>query len=452
MIRSRPKKQTGLDEFAISKLPLKKQKLIRQKAGANTFAFNWNSMYMSSDAVISSVSTRLGVPKSDILDPTSSDAAVRQAHAETQIIQEAKAYFSANGINIDAFKSSQRGDTGILIKNFPFGTTPQELRSLFEEYGPLKVLLMPEAGTIAIIQFENPHHATLAFKGLAYRKLNGSILFLEKAPKNLFTGPVKPLRDSRTSENEPPKPSTAELLDAVPLDSADSSTLFIRNLDFSTRTERLRETFRTLDGFLSAQVKTKPDPKNPGQNLSMGFGFIEFRTKAQAQAALEAIQDYQLDGHQLLVQTSRKRADAAEERRKADEAKKAAGRKTKVIIKNLPFEATKKDVRSLFGAYGQLRSVRAPKKFDGSTRGFAFADFITAREAENAMAALRETHFLGRRLVLEFAAEDAVDPEIEIAKMQQKVGRQADKVALQQLTGTGRKKFNVEGPDDELGQ
>lgn len=67
------------------------------------------------------------------------------------------------------------------------------------------------------------------------------------------------------------------------------------------------------------------------------------------------------------------------------------------------------------------------------------------------MDALKDTHLLGRRLVLEFAAEDAVDPEEEIEKMQRKVGKQANKVALQKLAGTGRRKFNVEG-DDELDQ
>ena len=102
----------------------------------------------------------------------------------------------------------------------------------------------------------------------------------------------------------------------------------------------------------------------------------------------------------------------------------------------------------MFCAYGQLRSVRVPKKFDSSARGFAFADFVTAREAENAMETLKDTHLLGRKLVLEFAAGDPLDAEEEIEKMQKKVRKQANKVAMQQLTGGGRKKFNVEGNDD----
>jgi multiple RNA-binding domain-containing protein 1 len=158
---------------------------------------------------------------------------------------------------------------------------------------------------------------------------------------------------------------------------------------------------------------------------------------------------YNLDQHELVVKTSHKGMDAAEDRRREDTAKKIAARRTKIIIKNLPFQATKKDIRSLFGAYGQLRSVRVPKKFDRSARGFAFADFVSSREAENAMDALKNTHLLGRKLVLEYASEEAIDPEEEIQKIEKKMGQQVDRVKLQSLTQTGRKKFVVGAQEDQ---
>ena len=120
------------------------------------------------------------------------------------------------------------------------------------------------------------------------------------------------------------------------------------------------------------------------------------------------------------------------------------------MVKNLPFQATKQDIRTLFGTYGQLRSVRLPKKADYTSRGFAFADFVTPREAENALNALKDTHLLGRRLVLDFAEAEALDAEEEIEKMQRKVGGQAHKVALQQLTGGGRKRVNIGNEDEDM--
>ncbi|OJD35483.1 pre-rrna processing protein [Diplodia corticola] len=452
IIPATAKRENRLDEFAISKLPIKQQKRIQQKAQAATSTFNWNSLYMNADAVISSVADRLGVSKSEVLDPTSSDAAVKQAHAETHIIQETKAYFTQNGVDLDAFKKKARGDTAILVKNFTYGTTADELRKMFEEHGTITRSLMPPSGTIAIVEFAQAPQARAAFASLAYRKVKDSILFLEKAPKDLFKEGFTPQAVPTAVASGPEgkaRLAASDLLaaEAAP-DQVDSSTLYVRNLNFSTTTQRLTEVFRPLDGFVSARVKTKTDPKKPGQILSMGFGFLEFRTKEQAQAALAAMDGYNLDGYKLAIKASNKGLDAAEERRKEDKAKKAAGRQTKIIIKNLPFEATKKDVRALFGAYGQLRSVRVPKKFDASARGFAFADFTTPREAENAMDALRSTHLLGRKLVLDFASEDPEDAEEEIAKMQKKVGTQVNKVALQNLTGAGRKKFNVAGTDE----
>lgn len=394
---------------------------------------------------MTSVADRLGVPKSELLDPTSADAAVKQAHAETHIIQETKSYFSANGVNLDAFKRKERGETAILVKNFSYGTKPTELQELFEAYGTIRRLLMPPSGTMAIVDFVQADHARTAFRSLAYRKFKEGILFLEKAPKDIFSvaHSAAPGKDMNSEGVLSAKHSAGDLQGTGAEESINTSTLFVRNLNFSTTSERLREVFKPLDGLVSARVKTKPDPKHAGKLLSMGFGFLEFKTKEQAQAALAAMDGHNLDGHELLIRASHKSVDAAEDRRREDTAKKIAGRKTKIIIKNLPFEASKRDVRSLFGSYGQLRSVRVPKKFDSSTRGFAFADFVTAREAENAMDALKDTHLLGRRLVIDFAAEDEIDPEQEIAKMQQKAGKQADKVALQRLTGSGRKKFNV---------
>jgi multiple RNA-binding domain-containing protein 1 len=72
----------------------------------------------------------------------------------------------------------------------------------------------------------------------------------------------------------------------------------------------------------------------------------------------------------------------------------------------------------LSSAHGQLKSVRLPKKFDSRTRGFAFLEFITRQEAENAFNALRHTHLLGRHLVLEWAEEAEQDLDV----LRQKAG------------------------------
>ena len=70
---------------------------------------------------------------------------------------------------------------------------------------------------------------------------------------------------------------------------------------------------------------------------------------------------------------------------------------------------TKKEIHALFAAYGVVKRIRAPKKFGGDHRGFAFVDFSTAQEARTAKEALSSTHLYGRRLVLDWAKEDDVN-------------------------------------------
>ncbi|ORY54804.1 uncharacterized protein BCR38DRAFT_145735 [Pseudomassariella vexata] len=445
-------KRDTVDEFELSKLPLKTQQLLKKKAKAATSKFDWNSLFMNQDAVNSSVAARLGISKSELLDPTSADAAVKQAIAETSTLQDVKAFFTANGVNLDAFKSSPRSYAVILCKNFSYGTnTAEELRSAFEVHGQVTRVLIPPSATIAIIQFANEVDGRTAFDKLKYSRFGNNMLFLEPGPQNLFSQREQGVAVS-TKPSDTQKVSASELLERGDNDGdIESTSLYVKSLSFATTTTQLAEAFQHLEGFQSARVKTKSDAKKPGQVLSMGFGFVSFSTKAAAEAALKAMDGTVLHGHKLQVRASHRGNDVAEERRREDHAKKVAGQKTKIVCRNLPFEATKSDLRALFGTYGQIRKIRIPKNVSNRSKGFAFIEFTTVREAENAFNALCDTHLLGRRLVLEYAEADAADAEAEIEAMQQKVGGQVNKVALQRLTGVGRKRVNLGEDEDEGG-
>ncbi|TRX93816.1 hypothetical protein FHL15_005198 [Xylaria flabelliformis] len=441
-------KTDDLDEFALAKLPLKQQNLIKKRKKAAASTWSWNSLYMSQDAVNTSVADRLGVSKSELLDPTSSDAGVKQALAESEIIQDTKAYFAANGVNVDSFKSKPRSDDVILVKNLDANTKSEEIRSLFEEHGRVLRVLIPPTGVIAIVQFSSPSDGKRAFAKLAYRRFGSSQLFLEKAPRDIFFD-SKPAQsvNSTTQPAAIEKVSASDLLEEDSKQSSQEATLFVKNLNFDTDTNALAEAFQHLEGFKSALVKAKKDMKRPGQMLSMGFGFVSFENSDLAAAAVKVMDGHVLTGHKLHVRASHRGLDAAEERKKKEEiANKAT---CTLIVKNLPFQASKREIKALFSAYSQIKAVRMPKKFNHSGRGFAFVDFTSSKDAASALQALEGTHLLGRRLILQYAEAEAVDAEEEIAKMQKKVGGQVNKVALQELTGQGRKKFNVGGDRDE---
>lgn len=77
---------------------------------------------------------------------------------------------------------------------------------------------------------------------------------------------------------------------------------------------------------------------------------------------------------------------------------------TKILVKNIPFEATLHELKKIFASFGELNFVRIPKKIDGQHRGFGFVDFLTKEDALRAFQSLcHSTHLYGRKLVLEWA-------------------------------------------------
>uniref|UniRef100_A0A8C7ZC57 Probable RNA-binding protein 19 n=1 Tax=Oryzias sinensis TaxID=183150 RepID=A0A8C7ZC57_9TELE len=148
------------------------------------------------------------------------------------------------------------------------------------------------------------------------------------------------------------------------------------------------------------------DQQKTGKLLSMGYGFVQYQSAEGAQKALRQLQHCCVDDHKLELKISDKTS-----RKKKQAEKKQTG--SKILVRNVPFQATVREIRELFCTFGELKTVRLPKKAAGSGnhRGFGFVDFITKQDAKKAFAALcHSTHLYGRRLVLEWAdAEETVE-------------------------------------------
>lgn len=350
--------------------------------------------------------------------------------AETAVLTETRVYLTEHGINLKSLTTYQksRSDTVIIAKNFPYGTTQDELVVLFGGPEIVKRVLLPPAGTIAFIEFHDAGQARAAFKRLAYRRFKDVPLYLEKAPHGIFE--AEATDKDKVSAVEAKKGST-DVLAANEVEEP-GSTLYLKNLDFATTQAGLTNAFKNFPGFRMAVLKTKP-PNAKGERLSMGFGFVTFQSKEMATAAMNA--GVVLDGRKLEVKFARQ---GTTEVRSTTAAKSAAGRK-KIIVKNLGFSVTKRDLRELFGTYGHIQSLRLPKKFDNTLRGFAFIEFTTSSDARNAMESLKHTHLLGRHLVLEWAEEEEPVTGLEKIRGRVKEGVQAGEVGkLMGLHAGGR--------------
>ncbi|XP_065867175.1 multiple RNA-binding domain-containing protein 1-like [Euphorbia lathyris] len=376
----------------------------------------WNSLFMRPDTVAENIARRHGVSKSDLLDREADDLAVRIALGETQVIAETKKALLSAGVNIKSLEEFAAGKTDavkrsnhvLLVKNLPYGSSEGELSKMFGKFGSLEKIILPPTKTLALVVFLEPSEARSAFKGLAYKRYKDAPLYLEWAPSNVLSeSPVsKSNEDSSNAVGEHDAKrvmleQNVEGISEIDIDPdrIESRSLFVKNLNFKTSEDSLKKHFseQMKDGKILS-IRIKKHLKN-GKNVSMGFGFLEFDSVETAASICTVLQGTVLDGHALILQLCHAKKDE-QLKKKVDKDRSS----TKLLVRNVAFEATEKDLRQLFSPFGQIKRLRLPMKF-GNHRGFAFVEYVTKQETQNALEALSSTHLYGRHLILERAKE-----------------------------------------------
>ncbi|CAI9744180.1 RNA-binding 19 [Octopus vulgaris] len=413
IIPSRIKKDLE-DNTGHSKDSAFKTKSLQKKKSQAQSSHNWNSLFLGSNAVADVLTEKYGIKKTELLDFETNDSlGVRMALGETQIVTETREFLLENGVSLDSFSqaSGPRSKTVILVKNLPAGCKAEELAKVFSKYGTLGRVIFPPTGITAIIEFLSPSEAKKAFTNLAYTKFLHLPLYLEWAPLETFVNAAPTLKkdtDSTPAKETPKEKSEQKAEQSSEDEESDvepDSVMFVKNLTLETKEDDIRKAFESCGPIRNVIVARKKDLKNQGQALSMGYGFVEFKRSKSAQKAIKKLQHMELNGHQIELKISNRLSisDKVVARKKQVKKKQKT---TKILVRNIPFQAKKKEIQELFSVFGELKIVRLPKKVagTGSHRGFAFVDFVNRREAKKAFNALcHSTHLYGRRLVLEWA-------------------------------------------------
>ncbi|XP_069353654.1 probable RNA-binding protein 19 isoform X2 [Eulemur rufifrons] len=441
------KKEASEDASAPGSSSYKKKKEAKDKASSSS-SHNWNTLFMGPNAVADAIAQKYNATKSQVFDhETKGSVAVRVALGETQLVQEVRRFLIDNGVSLDSFSqaAAERSKTVILAKNLPAGTLAAELQETFGRFGSLGRVLLPEGGITAIVEFLEPLEAHKAFRHLAYSKFHHVPLYLEWAPVGVFSSAapqekepqdapaeaaekdkVEPetVQDSEAPEGRKPTEggvdaSSAKMEEEEEEEEEEESlpgcTLFIKNLNFDTTEETLKKVFSKVGVVKSCSISKKKN--KAGALLSMGFGFVEYRKPEHAEKALKQLQGVVVDSHTLEVRIS----ERATKPSLISARKKQVARKqttSKILVRNIPFQANSREIRELFSTFGELKTVRLPKKMTGTGthRGFGFVDFLTKQDAKRAFNALcHSTHLYGRRLVLEWA-----DSEVTLQALRRK--------------------------------
>uniref|UniRef100_U5EZQ2 Putative rna-binding protein rrm superfamily n=1 Tax=Corethrella appendiculata TaxID=1370023 RepID=U5EZQ2_9DIPT len=401
----------------------KKEKKLKQQAQSS---HNWNTLFLGENAVANILAKRYDTSKEKIFDSNGAvSAAVRLALGETEIVLEMKQFLEHNDVALDVLDVApkDRSNVVILAKNLPADTEDGEIRKIFSKFGLLGRVVLPPSGVTALIEFLEPSEAKKAFKKLAYTKFKNLPLYLEWAPDKIFKTAYDPnqiktkskAKNAQKTNEKDGKTIIAEDNNNNNDDDQEceeGTTLFLKNLSFDTREAAIREHFKYIGQIHSIQVVMKKNDQ--GMKESRGYGFIQFKTRKAMELALKQMQFTEIDGRQVELSRSDRVlqtdvAASSKKKSKSSDDKKQTG--TKILVRNVPFQANQKEIRDLFKAFGEIKTIRLPKKMTPGTaeshRGFCFVDFMTLNDAKSAFDALsKSTHLYGRRLVLEWASVD----------------------------------------------
>ncbi|NXL50517.1 NUCL protein, partial [Podilymbus podiceps] len=166
----------------------------------------------------------------------------------------------------------------------------------------------------------------------------------------------------------------------------DARTLFVKNLPYRLTEDEMRDVF---ENALEIRIVTNKEGN------SKGMAYIEFKTEADADKALEEKQGTEIDGRAMVI-------DFLGEKSHQDHQKGGGERESKtLVVNNLAYAASEETLQELFK---KASSIKMPQTNQGRSKGYAFVEFPTTEDAKEALNSCNNTEIEGRAIRLEFSS------------------------------------------------
>ncbi|NXR71311.1 NUCL protein, partial [Pycnonotus jocosus] len=162
----------------------------------------------------------------------------------------------------------------------------------------------------------------------------------------------------------------------------DARTLFLKNLPYRITEDEIKEVF---ENAMEVRIVMNKD------GSSKGMAYVEFKTEAEANKALEEKQGTEIEGRAVVI-------DFTGEKSQQEHQK---GESKTLIVNNLSYAATEESLQEVFK---KASSIKVPQNNQGRPKGYAFVDFATAEDAREALNSCNNTEIEGRTIRLEFSS------------------------------------------------
>lgn len=163
------------------------------------------------------------------------------------------------------------------------------------------------------------------------------------------------------------------------------TNVYVKNFNEELDEEKLKSLFGKYGEITSCTVTRDENDK------SRGFGFVAFSTPEAAEAAVEALNDYELPGtgQRITVCRAQKKSERQAELKRRFEAQKAERiqrwQGVNLYVKNLDDSVNDDGLRTHFEGFGKITSAKVMCDDTGRSKGFGFVCFEKPTDATKAV-------------------------------------------------------------------
>lgn len=259
------------------------------------------------------------------------------------------------------------GQGNIYIKDLHPSIQSQDLYDNFSQFGTIlsckvETELDGRSKGFGYVHFENVEAAKKAIEGVNGMEIEGKVV-------HVFEFQTKKQRLGG-SQNVPR-----------------FTNIFVKNLNPKVNEKELQEKFSEYGKITSLVIMYD------NNNVSKGFGFINYSSSEEAQRSVEKAHDTEFHGQKIYVAKAQKKSERLNELRKQFEQRKLKYQESNLYIKNLDDQIDDNKLYELFSKYGKIISAKVMKDENNSSKGFGFVCYSTPEEAQKAFNENGRMHF-----------------------------------------------------------
>jgi polyadenylate-binding protein len=258
------------------------------------------------------------------------------------------------------------GQGNIFVKNLAKSIDTKTLNDTFSVFGNILSCKVAMNSKRESLGYGFVHYETQEMARAAIESTNGKLILNE-------TVTVEPFKSKKERGGDKNK----------------FTNVYVKNLPESFNKDKLDEMFSKYGDITSSMVAMSSNDEKEAK--CKGFGFVNYKTAEQANAAVDALNNSNVGGKQpLYVGRAQKKEEREKELRDSFEAKKAERQKkfqgVNLYVKNLAENIDDERLTAEFKHCGNITSAHVMRDKEKKSRGFGFVCFATPEEAQKAVS------------------------------------------------------------------